>query len=244
MAKDQKQKIEDALNFLEGQELSMEGYEEITSDTMAIPFIKVSQSLSPEINSKKPECIPGLKIGQFFNNVSNVVYGEELQIVVLKFDRIWIEWKPNRGGFVGYHKEENLNNIVADWTFGSMKTVNGNNLEEYYVYYVLLAGREDEGVMILSLASSNIKVAKELNRMMLTHRLPNGKRTVPYLLIFTLRTVEKSNEKGDWYGVDFQFSGYIDQEQFELITNECKALPGKKVDYQMIENKTDDTSPY
>ena len=38
-----------------------EGFEDITTLTMAIPFIRVLQTLSPQLNKKKVEYIPSAK---------------------------------------------------------------------------------------------------------------------------------------------------------------------------------------
>ena len=227
-----KKQVDEALEFLEG--VDFVGYEEIDNDTMAIPFVRIAQAINSELNPKGPDFIQGLSQGDFFNTVNKKVYGDEIRAIILKFERIYIEWKPERGGFVGYHKQEDLEKIVADWTFGAMKTIKGNDLVEYYVYYLLIEGHEDEGVVIMSLASSNLKIAKQLNRMLKTHRLPNGNPAPPYALIFKFYSEQRSNDKGTWYGVDFSFDGYIDQEQYKIIKEERKMLPEKKVEYAQI----------
>jgi len=54
---------------------SLEGFEDISTQTMAIPFIRVLQTLSPQLNKKKPEYVEEAQEGMFFNTVTKKVYG-------------------------------------------------------------------------------------------------------------------------------------------------------------------------
>ena len=216
---------------------SMEGFEDINGSTMAIPFVRILQDLSPQLNKKKPEYIEGAEAGDWLNSTTKEVYGPEINVIVLKFERIYIEWKPNRGGFVSYHTPENAERLAVDTTFGNWKTKEGNELTENYVYMILIEGHEAEGIVVLSLSSSAIKVAKEWNRLMTTHIMSNGQRARPYYLIWKLSSEYKENDKGAWYQPSIKFVRYINQQQYELTGTERKALPSKRVDYAQIEAK-------
>ena len=216
---------------------SMEGFEDINGSTMAIPFVRILQDLSPQLNKKKPEYIEGAEAGDWLNSTTKEVYGPEINVIVLKFERIYIEWKPNRGGFVSYHTPENAERLAVDTTFGNWKTKEGNELTENYVYMILIEGHEAEGIVVLSLSSSAIKVAKEWNRLMTTHIMSNGQRARPYYLIWKLSSEYKENDKGAWYQPSIKFVRYINQQQYELTGSERKALPSKRVDYAQIEAK-------
>jgi hypothetical protein len=217
---------------------NFEGFEQISTQTMAIPFVRIAQDSSPQLKKNNPGYIEELEAGDFFNTVSKVVYGKKLKAIVLKFERIYIEWLPNRGGFVGYHSVENAERIAADKTFGKWKTETGNILQENYVYFLLLDGHEKEGINVFSLYSSAIKSAREWNRLLTTHVLDNGKRALPYYLVWEITSEHIEKEPYDWYVPRMSFSGYINEKQYKIIGPERKALPERQVDYSQISDQT------
>lgn len=177
------------IDFVNEANDTMEGFEDLTAQTMSIPFIKLAQALTPETNKNKDVYIEGLENGMFFNSSTKEILGEVFQFVILKFERLYIEWLPNRGGFAGYHSPENAERLAVDKTFGKWTTEEGNSLQEYYTYFGLIIGHEKEGVVILSLASSAIKQAKNLNRLMTTHIMDNGQRAKPYYLVWNVKAM-------------------------------------------------------
>ena len=215
------------------------GFESISNATMSIPFLKLTQALSPEINKKKSEYIENCQPGQYFNSVNRELYGDAVDVIVLSFERIYIEWLPNRGGFIGYHNPENAARLNVSEEFGKWKTAAGNELHEQYCYYVLIVGKEAEGVCILSLGSTNIGTAKAWNRRLISHVMSNGKKALPYYLKWHLTADEASNDKGTWYKVKADLAGYIDEKQYALIVPERAALPSYNVDFAQIADKTD-----
>ena len=250
MAKTNKEK----LDFIDEAKDTMEGFEEVNAQTMAIPFLKLAQDLTPQTKKLKLEYIEGLEVGQFFNSVTGEIYGTHIEIIILKFERIYIEWLPSRGGFVGYHSPENAERLADDLTFGKWKTREGNDLVEYYAYYILVSGDEEDGPIIMSLASTAIKTAKALNRMMTTHALTkengtpildaNGKqkRARPYYLVYNVDAVPQTKGANDFFGYKFVFKDYITEEQDKLISKERDTLPNKTVDYALIDDKTHEST--
>ena len=174
----------------------------------------------------------------FFNSASLENLGTKIQFIIVKFECVYIEWLPNRGGFVGYHSQENAVNLAVDKTFGKWKTAEGNDLQEYYTYYGLIVGHEQEGPIILSLTSSAIKIAKGLNRLMTTHIMDNGNRAMPYYLVWNLESVHVEKNENDWFVPKFTFDSYITEEQYKLISTERKMLPDKPVDYAQISDQS------
>ena len=223
---------------------TLEGFEQIRTETMAIPFVRVLQKLSPQLDSDSPAYIEGAKVGQWFNTLTKEVYGDTINCIVLKFERIYIEWKPNRGGFVSYHSVENAEQLVVDRTFGHWKTVDGNDLQENYVYMILIEGHEKEGLCVLSLSSSGIKAAKEWNRLMLTNIMPNGQRAKPYYMLWTVKSILQKNDQGTWYAPTMHFHSYINQEQYALAKTERLALPSRQVDYAQLSAKIEDDTAF
>lgn len=218
---------------------TLEGFEDINAQTMSIPFLKLAQDLTPQTKKAKTDVyIPGLEPGMFFNSVTKKVYGDSLKVIIIKFECIYIEWMPDRGGFVGYHSPENAMKMAVDKTFGAWKTADGNDLQEYYTYYCLIESEENAGPIIMSLTSSAIKIAKGLNRLLTTQIMDNGKKALPYYLVWNLEAAHVEKNANDWFVPKFTFAGYINEEQYQIIVPERKMLPDKPVDYAMIEDRS------
>jgi hypothetical protein len=221
------------------EEDDLKGFEQINSNTMSVPFIRIIQKGSPQINREKPEFIQGAQAGEWFNTVTKDVYGDAIRLIVLNYDHIYIEWRPDREGFVGYHTVENAERLAVDKTFGKWKTKDGNLLQENYVYMVLIEGHESEGPMVLSLSSTAIKPAREWNRLMMTHMMeqPGGGRVraKPYYLVWRVETEYKQKKDWDWYIPRPIFDSYVNEQQYMLTKTERLALPEKRVDYAQLE---------
>lgn len=216
---------------------TLDGFEEINMDTMSIPFLRVLQKLSPQLNKNKPEYIKDAVEGQFFNTLTKEVYGSSVEIIVLRYSHVYIEWQPDRGGFVSAHTVENAERIAIKKGFGEWETKEGNQLQENYVYLLLIVGHEKEGPIVYSMFSSGIKTAKELNRLMMTHIMENGLRAKPYYLVWTLSTEYAENNRGSWYRPKIKFSRYIDEGLYEITREERKLLPQRKVDYAQLSDQ-------
>ena len=234
----QNTKAKKELEFINADEDTLKGFEDINNLTMAIPFIKVLQQLSPELNKAKPTFVKEAEVGDFFNTVTKEVYGPSIEVIILKFERIYTEWLPNRGGLVNYHSPADAERVAMNpQKFGGWITNDGNSLQENYIYYLLIVGHESEGVAVISMASSGIKVAKKLNRLLVTHTLANGQRAFPYYLVWNFNTEYIENDKGNWFTITFEFKGYINEKQYNIIGPERKALPDKKLSLEAQETE-------
>ena len=160
MAKVTEKTVKQAYDFVDKED-TMEGFEDIDSSTMAIPFLVILQKGSPQLNKEKPQFIKGAEVGEWFNTVTKKTYGQSIRVVALKYEHLYIEWLPDRGGFVSYHTPENAARLADDLTFGHWKTVNGNDLSEVYSYIIIIENYEGDGIMLMPLASSANKMTRE-----------------------------------------------------------------------------------
>ncbi len=229
----------------------VEGYEGLNMDTMAIPFIRVLQAMSPQLNKKKAEYIAAAEQGNICNSITGMLYDAPLRMVIGKFERLMIEWKPNRGGFVQAHAPEvvetnpdryRLLDIQGRLTMVDMETK--NHIVDTYMYYVILPDYMQEGVCVLSLSSSQLKQAKKLNRQLLTTYLPGTtQKALPHFMVWTMDVTEESNDKGDWYGLNFAFDTFVDQAQLDYVMEQRAELPNRSVDLNLLEDKGTNTTP-
>lgn len=219
------------------------GFEDMGADTIAFPFIKILQQLSPQCKKNKPEYIADAEPGMLYNNVTNTVFETPVEVVVGRFDHYYIAWKPERAGYAGAQSPEE---IVARMQNGSLKRDDNNRIydpetkytySETYLYYVVFPDNMEEGVCLLSLSSTQLKEAKRWNRLLLSTFLPGtNRRAQPYFMRWNITTPEMSNDKGDWFGFKIDFAGFVNKETLELVCDERKALPATtKPDLALLE---------
>ena len=227
----------DNYDFISAEDVAT-GFEDIDLSTMAIPFIKLAQDLSPQLKSSKPEYVEGLKVGDAFNSVTGLIYGKDFDFTTIKFERIFTEWKPDRGGFVGYHTVAEAMSIATTNKFNQMQTSSGNDLIETYMYYILIAGHEKEGVAIMSITSTNIKNAKKMNSVSNMQYFANGKKALPYHQVYTASSKLISNDRIEWYVFDFSFKVIVDETMYLAAKEQRELISDKTVDYAQLENKS------
>lgn len=141
-----------------------QGWDNVTSADLAIPFLNLLQDNSPQVKKASAERIDGAEAGFFHDSVSNEVYGDDGVIVVpvLTEPKV-VEWIPRDeggggGGFVGVHEyngtvhKEALQAAGGDRT--KMQSEAGNDLVETFYMYAMILDSEDateftnSGVMI------------------------------------------------------------------------------------------------
>jgi hypothetical protein len=176
-----------------------EGLESIRGGMFSIPFLKIIQKGSPEVEEGNPAFLEDAKAGTFMNSLTKETYGNKLEVIVLDTEPVWLAWKPNRGGFAGKHAPGSIEVFGSPFDEGGMKTRDGNTIEENIVFYVLIKGRENDGPIAMSLNSTNLKHAKNWNSYILNTKTPSGKRAPMFGAIWSLELLYNTNQKGSWF---------------------------------------------
>jgi len=186
-----------------------QGFENTTGADLAIPFIQILQSNSPQVENNNPE---GSKPGMLFNSVTAELTPGDKGIVFIPCHRedAYVEWVPrdNGGGLVGRHDPKSqlvLDAIAgAGKTFGKLKTPTGNDLvETHYVYGLVLNqdGTEVEAFAVVSCSSTKIKPFRNwFTAMYMIKGKPPlfAHRTV-------IKTVKQTNKKSQsFYNFEFK----------------------------------------
>lgn len=186
------------------------GIEDATTDDMIIPFIKLAQALSPEVNKREAEYIPGLEQGDFFNSATQEAWkGDEgMLLVPVTYQRKYLEWTPRAqgGGFGGEHDASIMNSATWDDQDFVYKLGNGNHVEPTATWYVLIANPEtgDTQQAVLALSKSQLKKSRQLMTKLKTVSLKgaSGRRFNPPVFYNVIRatSVPESNDQGSWFG--------------------------------------------
>jgi hypothetical protein len=186
------------------------GFTEVTTEDLAIPFLRVLAQLSPEVNKRDSKYVQGAEAGMLYNTVLGKAWdGEEgVLIIPCHYSKRFLEWKPRQsgGGFVGsYAPEEAAGMRTTKNDRNEDILPNGNLLTPTAQFFVLLI--HDEGVQpcLLSMTSTQLKKARKwLTQMQaMTAKGKNGTYTLPmFSNMYRVKTVAESNDKGDWFGYD------------------------------------------
>lgn len=201
------------------------------SSEMQIPFLRVLQALSPQLNKKKAEFIEGAASGDMFNTVSNQHWdGEEGVVLIPCFQTTkYLEFTPREQGG-GYRGEIPANDPVLQRTSRSgAKEIlpTGNELVKSDQHYCLIVD-EDGGFqpVVVDMKSTQLKVSRRWKTQIAMQKIKHPKTgqmiTPPvYATMWKLTTTEESNDQGSWANYQIEKVGLVDNRDLLL---EAKAF--------------------
>ena len=186
-----------------------QGIANIKQEDLALPFLKVLGQLSPEVNKRDAKHVEGATPGMIINTVTAELFDGEKGVEVLPvyYKRQYIEWQ-DRGESKGapvniYDAGDSIPQTTRD-KGNKDRLANGNYLENTVSHFVVLLGKTPTTALI-SMKATQLKISRKWNSMMMGIRLQgkNGLFTPPtYSHIYSLKTIQMSNDKGTWYGWD------------------------------------------
>lgn len=235
-------------------DLGGQGFETADKDAYAIPFLRILQSNSPQVNEDEEAYIEGAKAGIIFNTITGELYGKKLQIVPVHYGRSFIEWAPNRGGFVKDNgpdpkilervvQVDDKNNSILD---------NGNIIQDTRNHYILLAEFPELGPLIMSMSSTGIKHSRKFMTIMSNLQLPNeGGKAPMFAGVWVLESILNKNDEGSWYGFGnkaktcIEFHRFVDKKQLDaaLQAREIVTSGDVKVDWESAMDNAKEINP-
>ena len=181
----------------------MLGLENFTTEDMQIPFIRILQALSPQLNKQDPLYIKGAEQGDIFNTVSGEIYKADtgLTVVPAYFEKKFLEFalRSTGGGFIKElspdDKDINLTN--REGTIEMLPS--GNELVRTHQHLVIAKGENEMAPAVLDMKKTQLKVSRRWNTLKNGIRLPSGKPMPLYGTAWKITTVSESNDQGTWY---------------------------------------------
>ena len=223
-----------------------------SADDNIVPLIYVLQALSPQVSKRNPEYVEGAEPGDLLkkNSIhSPLVKGEEGTIFQpCYFEKLWLEWRPNRGGFAGMHQQRpsdavEVEEIVEGKPRRMWKRSNGNQVVETRQHI----GYADGEPYVIPLASSGHTVSRTWMQMMNQMFIPGTSKIAPsFAKKYKLTTVEKSNEKGTWFVLKVEDAGWVNKEEYVRGKglHEAFARGEKKAAAMEEHQSSDDSVPF
>ena len=181
------------------------GLENISSDDLATPRLKVLMQLSPEL-----EEFENAKAGMIFNTVTNDLYdgSKGIRVLPCAYQRQYVEWADRgQGSGAPINVFDASSDILTKTTRDDNnkdRLENGNYVETCGNHYVLLVTDDGDATpALITMKATQLKKSRKWNSMLLNLKLKgkNGLFTPPsYSHYYNLKTVKEGNDKGNWYG--------------------------------------------
>ena len=240
-----------------GDDLS-KGFENMTQDDLALPFVRILGQLSPQVTDGDAKYIANAKPGMIYNTVTSELFDGKkgIKVIPCYYKKDYPEWS-DRGDGPGAPVAVHLPNspiIQTGKRDGSkIRLPNGNYLEETASYYVMVETKA--GGMtpaLITMKSTQLNVSKKWNSMMKTIQIPDGKGNfaIPPMhgVVYNLASTLQKNDKGSWYGWVVTMDRILGQDDKSLYLT-AKDFRGNvstgnvqtKAD---VEEKAKDNTPY
>lgn len=181
-------------------------------EDLAIPFLKVLQKNSPQVEKRDPAYIEGSEPGCFYNSVSGQLWSGEKEGIIaipIAYTPSYTEWKPERKGFV---RDWGADARVMEQTHKGGKdnrddiTGTGNIIQRAGLYYLLIYNQVtgDVSQMVFAMTGTQLAVSRKWNTTIsnLTIMDPKSKKRfnpAMYYMAYRMTTVYKENDQGSWF---------------------------------------------
>ena len=190
------------------------GFENMTAEDIALPFLTILQALSPQVRGQNK--IDGASEGDFYNTVTQEAHKGVLKIIPCAFKKAYVEWTPREQG--GGYVKEHVNSQILDSTHKNEKNQdalpNGNIIVTTAYHYVLVVKDNTVERAIISFTSTQLKKSRRWNSQMMNIqiKLPSGELITPPMFshVYAAKTVSESNDLGQWSGWDISSPMMID----------------------------------
>lgn len=205
----------------------------LRAEDSLVPLIYVLQAQSPQVLKQRNEYIKGAVAGDVWlrESIEPVVKGEDgIAFQPCFFQIAYVEWQPNRGGFVARHEAwptdiQQVPHPQNRDKFINVRKSTGNEVVEtrYHSGFVIggkygLADLIPDGVVmpyVIPLTSTGHQFSRRWTFQMTSTVIPGTNPPVvadAWHRIYHLVTEPKSNNQGDWFSWKINDADWITSE--------------------------------
>jgi len=206
------------------------GVDNMGMDDVAVPYLYILQTNSPQVDPDNDMYIEGARPGMFLNNVSGEIYdGREKGITVIPcaYERKYVEWVPrdNGGGYVADHDiESGILNETTPNEKGIPVLGSGNLVIETAYHYVYFQN-PNTGVweeIIIPMKSTMLKKSRRWNKTLMATLIPGTTSRAPrWLYPYQVKTAKESKNGNTWSNFDIaRLDTMVNSDQYRA----CKAF--------------------
>ena len=183
------------------------GVDGLGSEDLAIPFLKILQKMSPELDD-----IEKAKAGDLFNTVTKeVVKGSDgIRVVNCAYTLQYIEWEPRGSGTGAPHAIYSPGDTLPKTERGDdnkdyVVDGSGRYLERTAQHYVLVI--DEDGMTqqcLLPMKATQFKKSKQWNSAIKSLKMKDGNGVLftpaRWSHVWHLESVSEENKNGSWHG--------------------------------------------
>ena len=195
------------------------------AEDVAIPFLRVLQTLSPALKKREDTYVEGAEEGMFINTLTNELFSGETGVVVVPvaYQRQYTEWWPRDSGKEGLVKDHgtdaSIMKRVTRNEAGRDVTPQGTEVVMAATFYVLVLGEDGKGVpqsdgslaaeqAVLALTRTQLKHARKWASIIQQQRVVTSKGSAPAPLFYgayRLTTISEKKGSNSWMSVRAAF---------------------------------------
>ncbi len=224
--------IESVPDFLKSHVGQSTGLEDVEQSDILIPRLGLCQSLSPQRKKSNPLYIEGLQEGQLFNTVTQEVYGEKLEVILLFFFKNRIKYFPiDSGGGIDCISPNGIDqgrispdgcSVCRFSQFGNGEDlVQGEkqSAPECTLYHNLMClTPHDSSPIAMSFKSTGLKVTKQLLAQIRMSRLPM------YAKKYEITVTTVKSGQNEWFEKKITPTGFVDSVTFAEMEKSFESL--------------------
>ena len=192
------------------KEATGRGNENVTSDHLQTPRVKLLQQLSNEVDPNHEDYVEGAMPGDFYNTVTNSLLGRALYIINLLFKEEFVVWrKLNKGGglkgtFPSYKE-------ATDFLTAENLLVEDHDVVQTQSHTLLMkdpnTGEIVRTPFLMDFASSKLRVSREWNTQITQL---GGDRFSSLWKLSSVQTQNRAAQK--FYNLSVENQGWVLEE--------------------------------
>lgn len=185
------------------------GGENVTREDYKLPLLKLVELLSQERKKSSMKYLPEAEAGDIVDTSVNQLFGNEIEVAFVSFQKEYVEWKDNRPinrypkEFIRKEDDKLITNdgkefVYSDTSPKGFKSSDKSELVETKLFFVIniTAG----GVWsVIPMAKGRLKAADPIINTLERLRLPNGEKAPWFYNVYKLKSVATANPEGQEY---------------------------------------------
>lgn len=181
-----------------------------------VPLIYILQSNSPQVQKKGEHYVPGAEAGHiWFRGTKTTVDGEKgILAVPCCMNKCWVEWLPDRGGFVARHDKRPAEAVLTTDPQNpkkkSWKMPNGNSVVETREHVVIVVDEslDRPAAFVIPMTGSGHGASRAWMTKQTQKVIPGTDIPAPaYGYIYNMKLQFRTNDQGDWFMWDVVDAG-------------------------------------
>jgi len=178
------------------------GFENVSANDVAIPYLKVLQALSPELRGVTK--VAGAEEGLIINTVTGQLM-KEVRVIPCAFKKSYVEWTPREagGGLVKEHMEEKILEKTKKNERNQDVLPNGNLIVTTAYHYVLVLSDGGFERALIAMSSTQLKKSRRWLGQQMSLQIKVGDKTFtppPFSHSYHLGTGMETKDANSWYG--------------------------------------------